>query len=315
MPATAVITEEHLSICATIVQNPITLALPVPNSSHVLPFAEVAGPENSKDPSKRTPGCYMISQSGDTNPRNVYIGQSVHLGNRVKDHASGKDPRTANFVNEMGGQGMVQLFLVTPTILASMPTGLTTTQFLCVLEQYMFFSYRPLINAALVAKAGVSWSQEAIKAHRALLGIPIYVYRKVADGMNGPVLELVYIFESMGLVGPAFGFNRLWMKSILLRGGWFRDTLFFSKVELEDTLNNLMDLKELTVLVDDLKSIPNRTTGMKVLVFNTELGLGQEYGSKKHAARELNADESVFNNNRNGLFRDKYLITIKSKTR
>ena len=91
----------------------------------------------------------MIMEKDETNTRNSYIGQSVHMGNRVKDHAGSKDPRTSNFVSNMQGNGVVRLFLLTPEMEASMLGGLTVSQFLCVLEQYLFFLYRPLINAVL----------------------------------------------------------------------------------------------------------------------------------------------------------------------
>ena len=64
-----------------------------------------------------------------------------------------------------------------------------------------------------------------------------------------------------------------------------------------------MSLEDLVELVNDLKKIPNRTTGMKVIVLDTESNLSVTYRSKKHAARELNTDESVFSNNRKTLFR------------
>lgn len=228
-PTSVVISEEHIHLCIEIVDNPVTLNLPVPNSPDVAPFAKIAGPENSKDPALRTPGCYMIVDSAETDLRNSYIGQSVHMGNRVKNHASGKDPRTSKFVGSMN-QGIVRLFLLTPEMVASMPAGLTTTQFLCVLEQYLFFHYRPLINAAFVARAGVAWSEQAIAAHRALLGTPIFVYRLVADTVHSSLLELVYTFESMGQVSETFGFERTWLKNVFKRGGWFRGNLFFLKI-------------------------------------------------------------------------------------
>lgn len=152
---TASITQAHIDLCALIAGAPITLPLPVPNSPHVLPFSAVAGPENSGDPTKRTPGCYQLINPIEREARKTYIGQSVHLGNRVKDHASGGDPRTNPFVSEMEGKGLVALYMLTPFMASTMLGGLTLTQFLCVLEQYLFFLHRPLINGVFVATAGI----------------------------------------------------------------------------------------------------------------------------------------------------------------
>jgi hypothetical protein len=78
------------------------------------------------------------------------------MGDRVKDHAAERDPRTSLFVSTMLGKGIVSLFILTPDMIAGMPVGLTTVQFLCVLEQYLFFLHRPLVNGVFVATPGVS---------------------------------------------------------------------------------------------------------------------------------------------------------------
>jgi hypothetical protein len=77
------------------------------------------------------------------------------MGDRVKDHAAGRDPRTSQFVKGMEDRGLVQLFMVTPAIIADLPQGLTLVQFLCVLEQYLFFLCCPEVNGVYVATPGV----------------------------------------------------------------------------------------------------------------------------------------------------------------
>lgn len=155
LPPTAIITQEHIDLCATISSSPVELLLPVPNSSAVLPFSQVAGPEYPVDAAKRSPGCYLIMESEEVNPQNCYIGHSVHLGGRVKGHAAGRDPRTKPFIGAMVKEGLVLLFPVTPH-LPNITGGLTTVQFLCVLEQYLFFLHRPLVNGVIVASPGIS---------------------------------------------------------------------------------------------------------------------------------------------------------------
>lgn len=219
LPSTATITQEHIDLCEKISDSPIELAMPIPNTSHVKPFSAVAGPEHPVDLNKRTPGCYLLVKSGDLDSHNKYIGHSVHMGDRVKDHTSGRYPTTAKFIASMMGQGLVQLFMVTPRIINTLPVGLTLTQFLCVLEQYLFFLHKPLINGVLVATPGVSWSTTAIAAHQAALGVPIFVYRILTEAISGSVLEFVHYFPSQGLVRRTLGFERTWLKSVFNRNG------------------------------------------------------------------------------------------------
>ena len=281
------VTDEHISLCEEMTSNPIVLSLPVPNTEHVLPFAAVAGPENSKDPAKRTPGCYLIKPKGDDNMSNSYVGQSVHTGNRVKDHANGKDPRTAKFVESMQGNGEVQLFLLTPEVLSKLPEGLTLTQFLCVLEQYLFFKYRPCINAAFVAKPGIPWTEQAIAQHRAATGEPVYIYRSI-ESDQASELELVYTADSMGHVSELFGYERTWLKNVMKRGGWYRQSVFFSKVPLDETLDCHMSQEDLCKYVAELKSLPQRTGGnMAVCVLDTTTQVTVTYRSKNEAARAM----------------------------
>lgn len=305
------VTDEHISLCEEITSNPIVLSLPVPNTEHVLPFAAVAGPENSKDPAKRTPGCYLIKPKGDDNMSNSYVGQSVHTGNRVKDHANGKDPRTAKFVESMQGNGEVLLFLLSPEVLSKLPEGLTLTQFLCVLEQYLFFKYRPCINAAFVAKPGIPWTEQATAQHRAATGEPVYIYRSI-ESDQASELELVYTADSMGHVSELFGYERTWLKNVMKRGGWYRQSVFFSKVPLDETLDCHMSQEDLCKYVAELKSLPQRTGGnMAVCVLDITTQVTVTYRSKNEAARAMDCDVGVFKNNRKNLFRGKYLITVK----
>jgi len=131
-------------------------------------------------------------------------------------------------------------------------------------------------------------------------------------------LDLINIFGSNSMVGPLLGFNRTWVKTLTRNSskGWFRGALLFiskpvlhggreSKnivFEEKDITINLLSLKQIKALVQKLQLDPIYTTGKLVHVTNT---LTQEtiiYGSKKEAARAMNADESTFRNNRDNLF-------------
>jgi hypothetical protein len=72
----APITMEHMVLCESIVNQSVKLPLPVPRSEHVLPFSEVAGPENTTKQDKIKPGCYKIynATTGE-----CYIGHTIKL--------------------------------------------------------------------------------------------------------------------------------------------------------------------------------------------------------------------------------------------
>jgi len=193
------ITQGHLDLCESIVKNLITMPLPKPNTEHVTPFANVAGPEVARTPEKAVPGCYRLHGPDTTS---CYAGQGIHLGGRVKDHAKGHNTNTASFVESLGTTGLVDLFILPKNINLD---GLTLQQFLTVLEQYLFFVYHPNQNKSLVASPGVLQSPAAIQQQRKDKGTPLFVY--LSDAITG-ALSLLFVFDSRGMVGPTFGFGR-----------------------------------------------------------------------------------------------------------
>ena len=53
----------------------------------------------------------------------------------------------------------------------------------------------------------------------------------------------MYVFDSAGMIGPIFGFNRTWIKSLNKNNsGWFRNTLLFTMVEKNDANLNIISL-------------------------------------------------------------------------
>lgn len=194
------LSHKHIDLCAQLVSNPVVLNLPVPKTEHVIPFSKVAGPEIARDHERATPGCYRI-YSPNTPKDFSYIGQTIHLGNRVKDHAKGHNTSTSTFISLLGDKAKVDLYLIPKDLILN---GLSLQQFLCVLEQYLFFKFIPTQNKTFVASAGVMQSPETIEKIRKNRGNEIYVYKKVGDDK----LDLIHIFGSNSMVGPLLGFNR-----------------------------------------------------------------------------------------------------------
>ena len=53
------ITDDLMELCKSIVNSPIKLVLPRPSTTHVAPFAAVAGPDNTKK--EGIFGCYLLA--------------------------------------------------------------------------------------------------------------------------------------------------------------------------------------------------------------------------------------------------------------
>lgn len=216
------VTEHHLTLCKQIRESPLKFILPRTNTEHVQPFAAVAGPDNTSG--KGTPGCYLLASSsfmdkpitpGVQSP--CYIGHSTRLGKRVKEHAKGLEINTSTFLNKLGKDANVFLFLVTPEIRKKLE-GLPLLEFLCVLEQYLFMLYFPAINRSRVATAGVLQSPQAVAKLREATGNKLYIYQGTKSNLSIP-LVLRYIYPSVSFASQdLLGYNRLALRDIIRRG-------------------------------------------------------------------------------------------------
>ena len=302
------ITNYHIKLCENILSNSITLPLPKPNTEHVKNFSKIAGPENNYN--KKVSGCYRIYDSSLINNQNqfnnCYIGQSIHIGNRIKVHAKGLNLDTKNFINSLGNQGLVDLYIVPDTINLK---DLNISQFLSVLEQYLFFLYKPIHNKSYVATHGVLHSESTIQILRNLKGKKVFVYKKSDNKFS-----LLYVFDSASMIGPLFGFNRTWIKSLQKNNlGWFRNTLLFSIIEKNDANLNIISLEELINIVKNISLKPVYTSGKKIIITNTLTKKEYIFGSISEAARKMGVDRSTLYNIKKRFYskRDKIIYLIK----
>lgn len=185
------ITSGHLTLCAEIISNPLKFVLPRVNTEHVAPFSAVAGPDNTKG--NGTPGCYLLADSSymdqPLSPGSksfCYIGQSIRLGKRVKEHAKGLEVATSSFLSSLGDSATAYLFIVTDEIQTQL-NGLSMKEFLCVLEQYMFMHFYPSVNRSLVATAGVLHSPEALENLRKANGNEVHIYERTSEDEKAPL--------------------------------------------------------------------------------------------------------------------------------
>ena len=310
------INKKHFDLCVSLSNNPITLDLPLPHTSKVSNFSKIAGVENLerlRKSGKFIPGCYRIYKDSDL-PNICCIGQAKHLGLRVKQHAKGNNKNISKFCADLDDKGKVDLYILPG--LENIPSGLSITELLCVLEQYLIFKYRPEINRLYIAKPGIIWTKEVIAKHREKVGKKIYMYLK---SIKDSKLELIYIFDSASQGSLIIGKERNWIKNILVRNkGWYKNTIYFSLVWLteKNIIDNGLSLKlfenikknnQIKLFVNNiLKDLPKRS-GKRVKITNTNTGESIIYLSKKQAAVTLKADPSSISI-RNKSFRGIYEI-------
>jgi len=153
------ITEEHLLLCSIIYERRISMPLPIPHSQYVARFTEIAGQEHYGSKIILA-GCYIIKgpnlvTSPVTNlvSNECYIGQSTHLGNRVKSHTKGTDASTCQFIKSLKDKGVLELCILTSD--TKIPEGLTKNQFITLLEQYLIIKLKPTVNKKFIATPGI----------------------------------------------------------------------------------------------------------------------------------------------------------------
>ena len=91
-------------------------------------------PENSN---KKVAGCYYI-YSPDQPELGTYVGHSIHLGKRVKDHAKGLQTSTGKLVQSVGSKAVVRIYIPDPSLL---PAYITMAQFVLILERRRLYSF------------------------------------------------------------------------------------------------------------------------------------------------------------------------------
>lgn len=313
----SLITKSHFDLCRFLVDNSITLDFPWPHTINVAKFSKVAGIENLESLKKSglyVPGYYRIWGLGQPNDL-CYIGQSKHLGLRVKYHAKGNNKSTYSFCSNLGNKVKVDLFILPKN--KDILNGLTQKEFLCTLEQYLIFKYRPKLNKLFIARPGIIWNREVITKHRYKVGKKVYIYIKSKKNENN--LDYIYVCDSASYASKILGRERSWIKNNIIRNkGWYKDSLYFSLVPLKELkirnikykiTRNLKDINEIKLYVEELLKDVLSRKGIMVKVTNVIKNEIKIYRSKREAARNIKVDPSSIYS-RNKLLRGIYKIEI-----
>jgi hypothetical protein len=118
-----------------IVENSVTCDLPYANTEASKAFTLIAGPHTTKNPAKRKAGCYHIHDNIENVFGSGYVGQSIILGNRVREHANLRFSTTSSYITSLKKQGKVTLYLVPDSY--NLPLDIPT--FLTILERRRLF--------------------------------------------------------------------------------------------------------------------------------------------------------------------------------
>lgn len=128
------VTQQALDICMDIIKNSVTHDLPYANTEASKNFTSICGSHatnsNYKYKSKRVAGCYHLHEDGKIFGTG-YIGQSIVLGQRVRNHSNGKNLTTKDYIKSIQSRGKVTLYLLPSNL--SQVTSVTEKEFLNIL--------------------------------------------------------------------------------------------------------------------------------------------------------------------------------------
>lgn len=128
------------------------------------------------------------------------------------------------------------------------------------------------------------WSPEARQKHLDKVGRPVYVYIKE----EGEKMILIQIFPSTRAVGLNLGKVSSFYSNIKSRNeGWYKNKLYFSDVELENTEIKIISLLEFTQVVNELEGI---RLGFAIRVTNIITGEIIVYDSMRAVSRAIGID-------------------------
>nr|YP_009262015.1 GIY-YIG endonuclease [Chrysoporthe austroafricana]AMX22090.1 GIY-YIG endonuclease [Chrysoporthe austroafricana] len=310
-PQPSFITEAHLALIKKLYEERVILPLPLVGTKESMKFSELVGPTHYSTKNKLN-GCYIItglnfSISPITGIKSLdsYVGQSVHLVNRIKIHARGSDPATGAFVKSLRDKGKVELVIIRDDTV--IPEGLSKGQFITLLEQYLIIKLKPTVNRKLIVTPGILWTPEVTQKHIDKLSSQVYVYRKEEDNMI-----LVQKFPTTRAVGLSVGKGKSFYSNLVARSqGWYKDLFLFTTQELEGAEHNILSVSEFLDLIEEAGSI--KKGGFSVRVTDILSGEVKIYNSMREVTREIGIDNKGIKDkaaDSSKLYKKKYKIEI-----
>lgn len=179
-----IVTESLLNLCKNIFDKRETYDLPwSPKIRDAKRFAENNGPV-SYGPVK-VPGVYILHVP-DIELTHSYVGQSVNLGVRIRNHLHLTSKSTITIIKTLKQtqKGSVETCIINNDTVHLLTTkhGISINDFLNILEQYVILVTMPSLNTLyLIRDFGVSSPCEGDRALRHTNRQPLYIYRVLKE--------------------------------------------------------------------------------------------------------------------------------------
>jgi hypothetical protein len=111
-------------------------------------------------------------------------------------------------------------------------------------------------------------------------------------------MVLIQIFPTTRSVGLNLGIGKSFYNNVKSRtNGWYKDKLYFSEVELENTEQNILSLLEFTEIVKELASIKKKdSTKVRVRVTDVTTGEVILYDSMRSVSKVIGIDNKGIRN-------------------
>lgn len=292
--SSTIVTKEVLNLCAAVETK--LFDMPVPHSSYVNIFSKEVSSENSKI---KIPGCYYIFNIDNVN-LGTYVGQSINLGKRVKDHAKGTQKSTKDLVKSDNCK--VLIYYIDIIIL---PPYINLKIFLSILEQYLFFIHKPTKNISIIASAGYSNLSTINQKHIDKVGKFVYVY-----WFFNNKYYFLHSYATISSISFAFNISRKWGTNIISRGGFFREQLYLSTTLINNSLPLSISEPQLIILFNWLtlqKSFKSINCNC-IKVLNIQDNSMSFYINATDTAKALNCDITSIYPNRDKPLKKKYFF-------
>lgn len=152
----------------------------------------------------------------------TYVGHSIHLGKRVKDHAKGLQSSTGNLVQT--ANAVVRVSIPDPS---QLPANISMALFILILEQYLFFLFKPTINRAFIASPGYSNPDMDNTKHIEKVG---------KNWFNNNTYYHLHSLTNVSALSHLMDKRYKWAATIIDRGGFYHHQLFLSKTILDNAI-------------------------------------------------------------------------------
>lgn len=245
-----IIEQSHIDCCKQIVEDGVTVPMPMANepSSTDGSFTKLAGIATTGEAVARNvtvPGCYHIAT-----PDTEYVGQSRHLGGRVRNHEmlsrrAAKKGAAPHWLDGQAKNSTVTLFVLPDADKDGLYNGLSLKQILALLELYLFCLIRPRANRTYIPDSGPLNSVESNKIHSDRMASKVYVY-----DITGDKSILAYRHLGQLQLCHALGVSRTWISSLKIRtNGVFKKKFLFTTDVADDFSTPTMTLEQLKAFV------------------------------------------------------------------